>query len=85
MRAEPLFERLARQPAALETLIAYFEHDLNVSTTAVHLHLHPNSLRYRLSRIEEAIGAPLRAPAVIAAVYLALRAGGRERPAAGDR
>lgn len=82
-RAQPLFERLARQPAALETLIAYFEHDLNVSTTAVHLHLHPNSLRYRLSRIEEAIGAPLRAPAVIAAVYLALRA--RGHGAAGDR
>lgn len=73
-RAEPLFERLARQPAALETLEAYFAHDLNVSTTASHLHLHPNSLRYRLSRIEEAIGAPLREPAVIAAVFLALRA-----------
>ncbi|MDO8186449.1 PucR family transcriptional regulator ligand-binding domain-containing protein [Conexibacter sp. JD483] len=82
-RAEPLFERLARQPAALETLTAYFDHDLNVSTTAVHLHLHPNSLRYRLSRIEEAIGAPLRTPAVIAAVYLALRAGGHGT--AGDR
>lgn len=75
-RAQPMLERLARQPAALETLIAYFEHDLNVSTTAVRLHLHPNSLRYRLSRIEEAIGAPLRSPEVIAAVYLALRARG---------
>lgn len=83
-RAQPLFERLARQPAALETLIAYFEHDLNVSTTAVHLHLHPNSLRYRLSRIEEAIGAPLRTPAVIAAVYLALRAGGHGGASAAD-
>lgn len=78
-RAEPLFERLARQPAALETLIAYFDNDLNVSTTAVQLHLHPNSLRYRLSRIEEAIGAPLREPAVIAAVYLALRSRRRDR------
>jgi PucR family transcriptional regulator, purine catabolism regulatory protein len=78
-RAEPLFERLARQPAALETLIAYFDNDLNVSTTAVQLHLHPNSLRYRISRIEEAIGAPLREPAVIAAVYLALRSRRRDR------
>lgn len=84
-RAEALFERLARQPAALETLVAYFDHDLNVSTTAVHLHLHPNSLRYRLTRIEEAIGAPLRAPSVIAAVYLALRARGRGSGRAAER
>jgi hypothetical protein len=39
------------------------------------LHLHPNSLRYRLAKIEQALGRSLRSPQTIADLYLALRAG----------
>lgn len=37
------------------------------------LHVHPNTLRYRLKRVEERIG-PLSAPETLARVHLALRA-----------
>jgi DNA-binding PucR family transcriptional regulator len=36
--------------------------------------LHPNSLRYRLARIEELIGRSLRLPSTIADLHIALLA-----------
>ena len=36
------------------------------------LNLHPNSLRYRLTKIEEILGASLRKPATISNLYLAI-------------
>ena len=38
------------------------------------LRIHPNSLRYRLGRIEELTGRSLREPATIATLHLALLA-----------
>lgn len=73
-RARPLLLAMGRQPGSIETLRSYFDHDLNITATAADLHLHPNSLRYRLSRIEDIVGASLRDPGTIAALYLALRA-----------
>ncbi|MGN6187472.1 MAG: PucR family transcriptional regulator [Conexibacter sp.] len=79
-RAEPLLDALAAQPTALETLQVYFAHEFNITATARALHLHPNSLRYRLARIEEAVGAPLRAPATIAALFMAFSSMRDRRP-----
>jgi PucR family transcriptional regulator, purine catabolism regulatory protein len=59
-------------PMAYETLVAYLEHDLDVGRTSRALKLHPNSARYRLTRIEELLGAPLRRPSTIAALHFAL-------------
>jgi purine catabolism regulator len=59
-------------PMAYETLVAYLEHDLDVGRTSRALKLHPNSARYRLARIEELLGAPLRRPSTIAALHFAL-------------
>ena len=56
----------------LETLESYFRHDLDVARAAAALQLHPNSLRYRLNRIEGLIGRSLREPATIATLHLAL-------------
>lgn len=56
----------------LETLGTYFRHDLDVARAASVLQLHPNSLRYRLNRIEGLIGRSLREPATIATLHLAL-------------
>jgi PucR family transcriptional regulator, purine catabolism regulatory protein len=55
-----------------ETLLAYLDHDLDIPQTAAALHLHANSLRYRLGRIEEHLGRSLRHPATIANLYLAV-------------
>jgi PucR family transcriptional regulator, purine catabolism regulatory protein len=55
-----------------QTLLAYLEHDLDIRRTAQSLHLHANSLRYRLGRIEEQLGLSLRHPSTIANLHLAL-------------
>jgi hypothetical protein len=65
--------------AMRETLDAYLAHRLDVPRTAAALHLHPNSVRYRLQRIERELGRSLDDPVTIANLYLAAlvdRAGG---------
>jgi PucR family transcriptional regulator, purine catabolism regulatory protein len=59
-------------PALRDALLAWFAHDLDVVAAARALHLHPNSVRYRLSRIEALLGRPLRSPATIADLHVAL-------------
>ena len=73
-KVDEMLGPLREREPLLETLAAYFEHDLGVVSTARALRIHPNSLRYRLARIEELIGRPLRRPATIAALHLALLA-----------
>jgi purine catabolism regulator len=36
--------------------------------------VHPNSLRYRIGRVEELLGRSVRSPATLADLYVALRA-----------
>jgi purine catabolism regulator len=57
-----------------EAVVAYFDNDLDVVRTAAALHLHPNSLRYRLARVEKLLGRSLKQPSTIAGVYIALLA-----------
>lgn len=61
---------------AVRTLEVYLEHSGDLSATAQALHVHPNTLRYRLAQIERALGAPLKSPETLAQVHLALRAKG---------
>jgi PucR family transcriptional regulator, purine catabolism regulatory protein len=70
---------LREHPPLHEALVAYFDHDLDVRATAEQLHLHPNSLRYRLTRIEELLGCSLKRPATIAELHIALLADARSR------
>jgi sugar diacid utilization regulator len=65
---------LQTKPELYETLAAFFEHDLDVVATAHSLHLHANTLRYRLSRIEQVLGRSLKQPATIAMLHIALTA-----------
>jgi len=66
---------LRGNPPLEEALIAYFAHDLDIVAAAKALHLHPNSIRYRLSRVEQLLGRPLRSPATIAELHIAMIAG----------
>jgi len=43
-----------------ETVLAYAESDLNVGATARRLHLHPNTVHYRLRSVERLTGRDLR-------------------------
>jgi DNA-binding PucR family transcriptional regulator len=67
------------------TLAAYLAHDLHISEAAVELHVHPNTLRYRIRRFEELSGLRLERVDDLVAVWWALqyeRITDRDGPAA---
>ncbi|QIM17276.1 PucR family transcriptional regulator [Leucobacter insecticola] len=76
--ARQLRERIVRtlKPLAsaqlLDTLITYLAAEQNVTRTAEVMFVHPNTIRYRLTRIEEAFGESLTSPFSLANVILAL-------------
>lgn len=57
----------------LATLEAFIDHDLDRRHTAAELHIHPNTLDYRLRHVRELTGLDLRRPEAVALVVLALR------------
>jgi PucR family transcriptional regulator, purine catabolism regulatory protein len=65
---------LRAKPMLWEAVVAFLVHDQDVAAAARALHLHPNSLRYRLSRVERLLGRSLRRPSTIAGLYIALLA-----------
>ena len=65
---------LRENPLAHEALVAYLRYDLDVGRTARALHLHPNSVRYRLARAEDLLGVHLRSSETIVALHVALLA-----------
>jgi hypothetical protein len=58
----------------LDTLAAWSTHNGSASETAVHLYCHPNTVRYRLRRLEERTGRSLTNPRAVAELVLALEA-----------
>jgi purine catabolism regulatory family protein/PucR-like helix-turn-helix protein/diguanylate cyclase with GGDEF domain len=71
-KVDEILSVLRANPPLHEALRAYFEHDLDIAATAASLHMHRNSLRYRLARAEQVLGRSLKQPATVAAVYIAL-------------
>jgi len=53
------------------TLRAYLANPDDLQTLAGHLHIHVNTLRYRLKRIEALVGRPLQRPETLARLFLA--------------
>jgi purine catabolism regulator len=87
-KVEELMAEVRANPSLYEALTCWFEHDLDIAAAASALHLHPNSLRYRLARIEEILGRPLRLPGTIADLHIALlaeRTGGGQADAPAGR
>jgi PucR C-terminal helix-turn-helix domain len=69
---EPL-AGLGRLGAELETTLrAWFDNGMHIDETAGALHVHPNTLRHRLRRFEEATGANLRHPSDLIELWWAL-------------
>ncbi|EWT06419.1 regulatory protein [Intrasporangium chromatireducens Q5-1] len=62
---------LLDRPDLADTAVAYLATGLDIQRTALRLFLHPNSVRYRLRRIEEIVEAPITSPSVLANLYLA--------------
>jgi purine catabolism regulator len=83
-RADRALSQLREHPEMYETLVAYLRSDLKIKATAKALNLHPNSLRYRLSRIEQILGRPLDSVASIVDLYLALLIDGADADSPGD-
>ena len=73
-RVDELMAPLRANPPLREALVEYFARDMDVNATAEAMHVHPNTLRYRLSRVEKLLGRSLRNPATIAELSLALLA-----------
>lgn len=70
--AHDILKPLASNATLIETLEAYFAHDFDIMKTAASMHLHHNTLRYRLGRIETSLGQSLRNPATVSSLHLAL-------------
>ncbi|HWC87630.1 MAG TPA: helix-turn-helix domain-containing protein, partial [Solirubrobacteraceae bacterium] len=73
-KVDAVIAPLRDRPPLEETLRAYFEANLDVIAAAQALHLHHNSVRYRLSQVEKLLSVDLRSPATIANLHLALLA-----------
>ena len=69
---ESLIERLSHEPDLLKTLECYLEQFQKRKQTALALGIHPNTLNYRLERIEEIAGGNLGDPAWLAKLYVAI-------------
>lgn len=54
--ADPRLSALDQRPDLVETLLAYMRHNLAVGETTMSLHIHRNTLLYRLQRIHEVTG-----------------------------
>jgi len=66
--------RSGRQRETLEaTLTAYLDHDLNIRETAETLHVHPNTLRYRLRRFEDTSSLSFERIEHLVTIWWALR------------
>jgi PucR family transcriptional regulator, purine catabolism regulatory protein len=70
--AGPIAAQLQENPIQLDALRAYFMHNRDVKAAADSIYLHPNTLRYRLERLEQTLGRSLRDPAVTASLYCVL-------------
>jgi sugar diacid utilization regulator len=70
---ESLIERLSHEPDLLKTLECYLEQLQKRKQTASTLGIHPNTLNYRLERIQEIAGGRLENPAWLARLYVAIQ------------
>ncbi|WP_051580936.1 PucR family transcriptional regulator [Pseudonocardia acaciae] len=72
-RFERHFGALVKAADLTETVIRYLACDQDVKRTAELMFVHPNTVRYRLHKVEQLLGAPIASPRLIANLYLAFQ------------
>lgn len=65
-------KKLPDYPILRETLMAWFKNDFSSIKTSEELHLHRNSLRYRIQKMEALLGMDLKSFSKTHSLYLAL-------------
>jgi carbohydrate diacid regulator len=70
---EKTAEKLRGHAGLLETLQAYLANNLSLKETALELHVHINTLHYRLKQITEVTGIDPKTTEGIALFYLAVQ------------
>jgi hypothetical protein len=74
-RLAPLRElRPAQQDRLAETLLTWLQHGRNANEVALRVHVHPQTVRYRLRQVDELFGDQLRDPDRRFELEIALRA-----------
>lgn len=66
-----ILQKIQEDDTLLHTVRTFFEQGLNASTTAKALHLHRNTLLYRLAKFQELTGINIRQFDGALAVYMA--------------
>jgi DNA-binding PucR family transcriptional regulator len=66
--------RPAQQDRLAETLLAWLQHGRNANEVALRVHVHPQTVRYRLRQADELFGDQLRDPDARFELEIALRA-----------
>jgi DNA-binding PucR family transcriptional regulator len=69
----------AAQDRLTETLLSWLLHQGRRDDVAAELHVHAQTVRYRMGQVRELYGDRLGDPAVVRALVLALSAGGPAR------
>jgi len=70
---EALIERVSHEQDLLHTLTVFFEFDQHRKQASERLGIHPNTLNYRLGRIEEILGANLNDIGWMAKLHVAIQ------------
>jgi purine catabolism regulator len=71
-KVSQLLDALHSNKALYDTLVTYLRLNQDVSRTARSLCVHPNSVRYRLGRVEAIVGRSIRSPAALISLQVAL-------------
>jgi carbohydrate diacid regulator len=70
---ESMLGEILHEKDLLKTLSCYFDNNQHRKATAASLDIHPNTLNYRLGRIETLLGVELDSPSSIAPLFVALK------------
>ncbi|GAA2004239.1 hypothetical protein GCM10009755_11980 [Brevibacterium samyangense] len=71
--AKRFIRRLELDNETLTTMQTHFSHEMDVAATAQKLNVHENTVRYRLKKLEVALGSSIHDARTVADIVLALK------------
>jgi sugar diacid utilization regulator/GAF domain-containing protein len=69
----PLLDQKGKKHELLDTLICYTDNNMNAKITSEELHIHPNTLHYRINRIQDLLSCNFQDAQQLLNLQLALR------------